>query len=53
MHFVAEDTTGQMQVVLVDREVRTLIGRRALDSAAEVFTVCEFLFCALYSNLKD
>ncbi|WOH00678.1 hypothetical protein DCAR_0520051 [Daucus carota subsp. sativus] len=36
MHFVAEDSTGQIQVVLADREVRTIIGRRALDLAAEM-----------------
>ncbi|XP_017251519.1 uncharacterized protein LOC108222125 [Daucus carota subsp. sativus] len=50
MHFVAEDTTGQMQVVLVDREVRTLIGRRALDSAAEMkagSTIPEAFFSTL------
>ena len=51
MHFVAEDSTGHIQVVLADREVRTLIGRRALDLAKEVFTVCSIVFSGFFSNL--
>ena len=52
MHFVAEDSTGQIQVVLADREVRTIIGRRALDLAAEVLTVSVHFFCAFFLVLN-
>ncbi|KAL1819893.1 hypothetical protein ACET3Z_014762 [Daucus carota] len=37
-HVIAEDMTGQVQVVLGDREARTVVGRRCFDIADEVST---------------
>ncbi|XP_063944073.1 uncharacterized protein LOC135150813 isoform X1 [Daucus carota subsp. sativus] len=39
IHVVAEDQTGQMPVVLGDREVRAITGRRASDFADQVFVI--------------
>ncbi|KAL1804946.1 hypothetical protein ACET3Z_028014 [Daucus carota] len=53
IHVVAEDKSGQMQVVLGDREVRTVIGRRASDLADEIFNVQGIPKCLLAIVDKD
>ncbi|WOG95562.1 hypothetical protein DCAR_0414887 [Daucus carota subsp. sativus] len=47
IHVVAEDKSGQMQVVLGDREVRTIIGRRPSVLADEIFSVQGIPKCLL------
>lgn len=46
-HVIAEDMTGQVQVVLGDREARTVVGRRCFDIADEVFKSSYILLFSL------
>uniref|UniRef100_A0A165A0B4 Uncharacterized protein n=1 Tax=Daucus carota subsp. sativus TaxID=79200 RepID=A0A165A0B4_DAUCS len=53
IHVVAEDQTGQMPVVLGDREVRAITGRRASDFADQIFSVQAFPGCVLGITDKE
>ena len=44
----AEDSTGEMQIILGDREVRTLMGKRARQLLEEVKIVIAFTIQGLF-----
>ncbi|XP_017241069.1 uncharacterized protein LOC108213790 [Daucus carota subsp. sativus] len=51
LHTLASDETGQMKIILEDREVRRLIGKTALDLIEEGNKVD--IFPAILDNLKN